>query len=74
VTYDPERPPPPTIACENPAFTAWVERRATDLCTNPDAHPADETARPCFHHLRAARAQASSFWRARGGWAGRPDP
>ena len=65
----PAVPPKPTITRENPAFTAWVERRAIDLCTNPDAErPSHNAANgiPCFSHLSEARAEGLTYWRKRG--------
>jgi hypothetical protein len=54
-------PPYPTKTVENPQFTAWVERRAIDLCT--DAVPEEHTdARPCFTHLQAAHREGLDAW------------
>jgi hypothetical protein len=69
VSYRPDHPPTPTITRENPAFTAWVERRAVDLCT--DVVCTDDGADhaqgiPCFEHLRMARAEGLAYWRKAG--------
>jgi hypothetical protein len=53
-------PPYPTETRENPAFVAWVERRAIDLCTDHDAPYFDE--RPCAAHLQVARHEGLDSW------------
>lgn len=60
MSYDPRRPPMPTETRENPAFTAWVERRAVELCT--DAAPEHATAIPCSTHLQNARREGRTAW------------
>jgi hypothetical protein len=64
MSYDRRQPPTPTITRENPAFTAWVERRAVDLCTDAESgHDDAYTAGiPCFEHLTAARSEGFDYW------------
>jgi hypothetical protein len=57
-----EAPPYPTETRENPAFTAWVERRAVDLCTGPLHYDTHAECRPCFAHLKAARHEGLDSW------------
>jgi hypothetical protein len=52
--------PYPTVEVENPGFTAWVERRAIELCV--DADPEHTDARPCFTHLQEARREGWAAW------------
>jgi len=61
---DLDAPPYPTEIRENPAFTAWVERRAVDLCTDAQVDHYDTHAecRPCFAHLKAARHEGLDAW------------
>jgi hypothetical protein len=53
-------PPYPTETRENPAFVAWVERRAIDLCDADDDAHANEW--PCAAHLQVARHEGLDSW------------
>jgi hypothetical protein len=62
MSYDPRQPPMPTITRENPAFAAWVERRAIEFCADSEAvgHPVE--ALPCWGHLHNARREGLDYW------------
>jgi hypothetical protein len=53
-------PPYPYEKRESPAFTAWVERRAVELCT--EAEPEHTDARPCHDHVLEARWEGFGAW------------
>ena len=54
------KPPYPHVVRANPAFEAWLERRAVELCV--DAEEGHTRARPCFPHLHQARVEGLAAW------------
>jgi hypothetical protein len=52
--------PEPMLQVENPAFTALVEKAATQLCI--DAEPGHASAAPCLGHLHEARREVMGRW------------
>lgn len=55
-------PPRPYVSRPNPAFEAWVERHAIELC---NAAPMHIDAWPCLRHLHQARQAGLALARDR---------